>query len=342
MPDNTHLTVSRTPFFNRQKIIQRIGSLQVLVVFSLIFLLLALFVPHFLTVLNLTNLVKQTAINLIVASGMVCILILGKIDISAGANLGLSCMLGAFGYNAFGLVGGMLTSIITGALIGLFNGVVTMKGRIPPFITCLGSMNMARGAVYVISGGSTHQIKVPELKRLALGEIFGLPVLLIAVFVVYVIMYFVLHRTKFGQYIFACGSNPTAAKLSGINVDRICILAYVMMGALVGLAAIFSSARVMSIYPDSGTGLEFEVIAGCVIGGVSVTGGEGKMLFTIAGVFVVAFVRNALNLIHINVLWNNFVTGAVILAAVLLDSYRKRLQIRLEQREFMRKDARLL
>ena len=318
------------------KILKFIGSLQIMIVFILMFLLLSIFVPRFFSAGNLLNLPKQFALNLVLATTMTILIISGEFDISVGAVLCLSGFCSLFAMNAYGIFAGVVAALAAGFCAGLINGIITIKGNVPSFIATLGMMMTCRVLSYVVSGGFSNVIRDKSFAALSQGDILGIPNLLFIVIIAYALMFTLLHRTKFGQYIFAVGSNKTAAALSGINVDRIKIAAFSLNGLMAGFGALLTNSRVMAIHPDSGTGIEFEVIAGVVIGGTSIYGGEGNVLLSIAGVLVVGFIRNALNLTRVDVLWNQVITGVVILAAVLIDSLRRSIQRRLEERAYMK------
>ena len=318
------------------RLLKFFGSLQIMIVFILMFVFLSLFVPRFFSAVNLLNITRQLALNLIIATTMTILIISGEFDISIGSVVCFAGFCSLFAMNTYGIFAGVIAALGVGFGIGLFNGLVTTKGKIPSFITTLGTMMVCRGLAYVTSGGFSNSITKRSFAVLSQGNVWGIPNLLLIAIIVYVIMFILLHRTKFGQYIYAVGSNKTAAALSGIDVDRIKITAFALNGLMAGFCALLTNSRVMAIHPDTGTGLEFEVIAGVVIGGTSISGGEGKMLQTIAGVLVVGFIRNALNLSQVNILWNQVVTGAVILAAVLIDSLRRGIQGKLEERSYMK------
>jgi len=312
------------------------GSLQALLVFMIMFLALSLFVPAFFSWRNIFNLMKQLSANLVIASGMTMVILTGEFDISVGSVMGLCMFAGILLMNQYGIFVGFLLSLAIGVTCGFINGVITTKGKVPSFITTLGMQMIARGVTYVISSG--YNIKLQDDRFAVLGQAatLGIPNLFWVVILVYIVIFILLKQTRFGQYIYAVGSNRQAAVLSGINADRVKIKTFMLLGLLVGLTAMLNGSRMMSAHPDSGTGLEFEVIAAVVIGGTSVSGGEGSVLMSIIGVFIIGFIRNALNLTHVNILWNHVVTGSVILTAVLLDSLRKGLQKRLAQRALLR------
>lgn len=317
-------------YFN---IVQTVG------VFLLIFIFLTLVFPRFCSVRNLSNLVKQLSTTLLIASTMTIVLISGEIDISVGSIVGLAGIAGGIVLKQYGIFAGYLAAIGVGFGVGLFNGVITVKGRIPSFITTLGTMRMARSLCYVFSGGLIIG-DFPEVFGI-IGQqgVLGIPFLMIIVVLLYILMYTTTKKSCFGQHIYAVGSNRTASIMSGINADRTKIKAFVINGMVAGFAGILTASRVMAIGPDSGTGLEFEVIAGVVIGGTSMNGGQGNVLQSIIGVLIIGMIRNGINMSDLNIFWNNFVTGGVIIIAVLLDTFRKYASDKLAEKNYIRQAA---
>ncbi len=316
-----------------------INIIQTVGVFLILFIFLSIVFSSFCTFINLSNLVKQLATTLMIAASMTIVLISGEIDISVGSILGLAGVLGGIAVKEYGILVGFIVAICVGLAVGLFNGIVTIKGRIPSFITTLGTMLMARSLCYVVSNGLIIGGFPDEFAVLGQQELVGIPYLMILVAVLYLVIYTMLKRTKLGQHIYAVGSNKTAAVFSGINADRTKIKAFVINGMVAGLAGILTASRVMAIGPDSGTGLEFEVIAGVIIGGTSMDGGEGNVLQSIIGVLIIGMIRNGINMSELNIFWNNFVTGAVIVAAVLLDTFRKYASNKIEENNYIKQSA---
>lgn len=310
-----------------------LDKLQVVIIFTIMFVFMSIFSPSFFTWTNFTNLIKQNAVLMVLAAGMTGILIVGQTDISVGAIVGLvGVVTGLVSEKGVGFVGCFAIGILTGAAVGFINGVITNKGKIPPFIATLGTQMMCRSLAYVFSEGSIITSYPEGWDWLGQAAVFGgsVPVLLFCAIFVYIITYILHKKTVLGQQMFAVGSNRTAAELSGINTDRVIISIQVYSGILAGFAGILLSSRAMATQADAGTSMEFYAIASTVVGGTSMKGGSGNVLLTIVGVFIIGMIRNALNLFHINVYWQNFVTGFIIVAAVLLDSFRRTLQEKLD------------
>lgn len=308
------------------------GSLNVIQsmgVFLLIFIFLSIAYPRFFTILNLTNIVKQQVPNLIVAVGITFILISGEIDISIGGSLALITIVTGKIMLAWGITAGIVFGILTGVIVGIFNGFVVVKGRIPSFIVTLGTMMMTRSIAYVFTRGFSVSGIPENFKKFYTFSVGKIPIVFIIVAIIYAIAYITLTKTILGKQIFAVGSNRKAADLSGINSGMVKFRSFVILGFLVGVAGVILVSRLGAVQADTGTGFEFEVISAVIIGGCSLYGGEGNVLQSIIGVFIIALIRNGLNLSHMDLYWQDFVTGAVIIIAVLLDTWRIRIRDRI-------------
>ena len=309
-----------------------IGSLNVIQtmgVFLLIFTFLSITYPRFFTILNLTNIIKQQVPNLIVAVGITFILISGEIDISIGGSIGLITIVTAKAMLAWGIFPGLILGILTGVFVGFFNGFLVVKGRIPSFIVTLGMMMMTRSIAYVITRGFSIGGLPENFKAFYNLRFLKIPIIFIIVIVIYIIAYIALTKTVFGKQIFAVGSNRKAADLSGINSNMVKFRTFIVLGFLVGIAGVILVSRLGGVQAETGRGFEFEVISAVIIGGCSLYGGAGNVLQSIIGVFIIAMIRNGLNLSHMDLYWQEFVTGAVIIIAVLLDTWRVRIRERM-------------
>jgi len=297
---------------------------------SLILMGLVLFIlsPYFFTLDNLFAIGLQMSVIAIMAIGQMMVIISAGIDLSVGSVLALSGVvcttLMVEGYSlAAAVAGGMGT----GVLCGMINGILISKGRIPPFIATLGMMGMARGIALIISGGAGVQLlNLPEsFKFLGGGRLWGVvPVPVIITVVLAVSGYLILKYTRLGRYACAIGSNVEAVRLSGVNVSRYITSIYTFCGLLCGLAGIILASRLRSGQPTAGTGWELDVIAACVIGGASLSGGEGTILGAIIGALIMGVLRNGCNLLNISAFWQQVAIGAVIVVAVFIDQYRHR------------------
>ena len=215
--------------------------------------------------------------------------------------------------------------MVVGGLFGLANGLLITKIRVPAFIATLGMMGVARGLALIWSDGIPIYGLDERFRFIGQGKVFDvIPVPTIIVIVVYAVSWFILNRTRFGRFVYAIGSNEEAARLSGINVTMVTIGIYVICGLLTGLASTIEAGRLATIQPAGGNGYELLAIGAVVVGGTSLFGGEGSIIATLIGALMVTTIRNGLNILGVNAFWQYVVNGAVIIAAVAVDQYRRR------------------
>lgn len=309
----------------RQELLrQSYGLLQALAVLAVLVVIMSILSPRFLTWINIANLMGQMAVNLIVAAGMTIVMISGEFDISVGSVVALAAAVSAALMQEIGVVPAVILSLLIGPAIGFVNGVITTKGRIPSFIVTLGMLMMARSLAFVVTGGQVISNLPDAFKVIGQGRIFNIPIPFLIALLCYAVGWFVLSRTAFGKRVYAVGANRMVATLSGIHADRVKIQCMMIVGFTAAFAGNILLARIGAIQADTARGLEFEVIAAVVIGGTSLYGGQGNILRTIIGVIIIALIRNFLNLSRIDIFWQDFATGAIIIAAVLLDALQKR------------------
>jgi len=309
----------------RQELLrQSYGLLQALAVLAVLVVIMSILSPRFLTWINIANLMGQMAVNLIVAAGMTIVMISGEFDISVGSVVALAAAVSAALMQQIGVVPAVILSLLIGPAIGFVNGVITTKGRIPSFIVTLGMLMMARSLAFVVTGGQVISNLPDAFKVIGQGRIFNVPIPFLIALLCYAVGWFVLSRTAFGKRVYAVGANRMVATLSGIHADRVKIQCMMIVGFTAAFAGNILLARIGAIQADTARGLEFEVIAAVVIGGTSLYGGQGNILRTIIGVIIIALIRNFLNLSRIDIFWQDFATGAIIIAAVLLDALQKR------------------
>ncbi|MDQ0285972.1 ribose transport system permease protein [Desulfofundulus luciae] len=293
----------------------------------LLCIVLSILSPKFLTLDNLMNIAGQASINAIIAVGMFLAILTAGIDLSVGSILALSTMvMGVLNVN-LGLnpILSILACLTLGALLGLTNGILLTRLNLPhPFISTLGTMNMARGLALVITGAAPVSGFPESIQFLGAAFAGPIPVSFILVAVLYTGMYFFLNRTTIGRYIYAVGGNPEASRLSGIDVKKILNLVYTISGFTAALAGLVLVGRVNSAYPLAGLGYELDAIAAVIIGGASFFGGIGTIGGTLIGAILIAVLRNGLNLLNVSADWQTFVIGAVIIAAVYVDILRQR------------------
>ena len=282
--------------------------------------------PKFLTPGNLAAIARQTAVITIMAMGMTMVMVSGGIDLSVGSIVGLSGVLGAMSMTqgAPAMVG-FLICLLAGAAAGLLNGAATNTLKIPAFIVTLGAMGIYRGLALYISEGNAV-VGLPESAGyLAELNFFGfVPLLLLIVLVIAAVVHFLLSSTQLGRYCYAMGSNLEAARYAGINVSRYQILYYIILGTLAGLAGAIDTSRTVTGQPNAGEGYELNVIAAVVIGGGSLSGGQGSVIGTIIGSLIMGVLANGGNLLQISPFIQRIVIGSVIVLAVTFDEFQRR------------------
>ena len=284
----------------------------------------------FLTQSNLLNVLRQAALLFLIASGLTLVILTAGLDLSVGANLGMSACLAASVLKATGSpLLGMLTGMASGLGVGLANGLLVTALRIPPFIATYGMLWVLHGLSYYYMAGDTIYGFPPGFREIGSGYALGLPVPIYLMFVFLAIGWLFLERTTWGQEIYAVGANPVAAQLSGVPVRRRLVLVYAVSGGMAGLAALVYLARLNSAEADIGEPLLLPAIAAVLIGGASLFGGIGTLGGTLIGAIILTLVLNGMNLLEVNANWQPLVTGAIVLIGVLLDMWtRKRAEER--------------
>ena len=301
---------------------RQFGTLVGLMLLSLVLWILT---PHFLTISNLLNIALQTSINAIIAVGMTFVIITAGIDLSVGSTLAFSgIVLAGVLHQGFAFPIAILVGLGVGFSCGIVNGLLITHGRLPPFISTLGMMSVARGAALVFTQGKPISGFSNSFRFLATGEIFQIPMPVIIMALIYMSAHFILNRTKLGRYTYAIGSNEQATILSGVNVKFYKTIVYGLCGLLSGLAAVILTARLNSAQPIAGMMYELDAIAATVIGGTSLMGGEGTIVGTLIGAFIMGILRNGLNLLGVSAFIQQIVIGSVIILAVLGDMALKR------------------
>jgi rhamnose transport system permease protein len=285
--------------------------------------------PSFLTLENLNDMITNTAILSILAVGMMLVIITRGIDLSIGATLALAGMISALTVGSFptlnpiwAILLGILVGIVSGGIIGL----IISKGGVLPIIATLGMMYIFRGLTFMVSGGkwvSAHQMPV-SFKEIATGSFLGINNLIVMAIIIYLIFYYFINHTRIGRQIYAVGSNPESAIIRGINHDRIIFLVYTLMGGLSGLAGVLWVSKFASAQGDTASGYELTVIAACVLGGVNIAGGSGKISGLLLGSVLIGILNNALPLINVSPFWQSWIQGSIILIAVVLNALVKR------------------
>lgn len=306
-----------------KKVTNSTGPLLALVLISLI---LALVSDRFLSVRNIMNIFRQSSINGFVALGMMFAILTAGIDLSVGSALAFSGAVLGITVVKWGLhpLIGIMLSISIGTLIGVLNGILLTKLRLPhPFISTMGTMNIFRGLTLIAMAATPISNMPPSIRFLGGSFIGPLPVSFIALILMYIAAHFFLNNTRTGRYIYAVGGNKNAAELSGINVDKILIIVYALSGFMAAIASLVLAGRVNAVYPLAGNGYEMDAIAACIIGGTSFFGGKGTVWGTLVGALIMGVIRNGLNLLNVSSSLQTVSIGIIIIIAVYIDVLRQ-------------------
>ncbi len=293
---------------------------------ALVVLVVALSIasPMFLSTSNLMSILRQAAVYVIMGLGMSFVMMTGGVDLSQGSLLALIGVISAYIVQNVGSIPlAILASVVVGAVIGSINGTIISCLSIPPFIATLASMYLCRGLTLVITQASPIVLTNDAFKWIGTGSLLGLPVPVYIFLIAAAVGQFILSYTATGRFILAVGSNQEAARLSGIKTRWNKCKAYILSGIMVSIAGIVYVSRLGAAQATAGQSYEMEAIAAAVLGGTSVMGGEGTVFGTVLGAIVVAIVRNAMVLLEISTYYQQVVTGAVILIAVIIDTQRK-------------------
>jgi len=285
--------------------------------------------PNFLTLENINDLLTNTAILSILAVGMMLVIVTRGIDLSIGATLALSGMIASMTVKAYPSIHPLLAILegtLVGTVCGALLGVLVARGGVLPIIATLGMMNVYRGLTFMVSDGkwvSAHEMP-DSFKGIATGSAFGINTLVLIAILIYVVMFYFVNYTRTGRQIYAVGSNPESAQISGISNARILWLVYTIMGGLAGLSGVLWVSKFASAQGDTAMGYEMSVIAACVLGGVSIAGGSGKISGVILGSILLGILNNALPLIDVSPFWQTAIQGSIILVAVIVNVLVKR------------------
>ncbi|MDV2582212.1 ribose ABC transporter permease [Alkalibacillus haloalkaliphilus] len=301
------------------QIMQKLGPVLGLLA---IVIVLSIMSPQFLSLDNLLTMLRQVTIIALLAFGMTFVILTGGIDLSVGSTLALAGALTA-GMMASGIdpILAVLLGVLAGAVMGAFNGVIIAKGKVAPFIATLATMTIFRGLTLVYTDGRpvTGFTDSQAFDLIGRGYLFGIPIPVIIMFVIFFILLLILKKTVFGRHVYAIGGNEEASILSGIKVNRVKIGVYSLTGALAALAGIILTSRLGSASPNAGFTYELDAIAAVVLGGTSLAGGRGWIFGTLIGALIIGVLNNGLNLLGVSSNYQQIVKGAVILLAVILD-----------------------
>ncbi len=299
-----------------------IGAVVILIGFTVVCSILG---RDFLTVSNIQNIISQSAVIAIIAIGASMIILTGGIDLSVGSIVGF---VGIFGgmllKDGVPLIIAMLLCILAGAVFGLVNGLFVSYGKVPAFIVTLGMMQIIRGLTKVLTGGMPVSGFDEALSNITGIQIFGVPIVVLYVFILYAIMAFVMGKTKFGRRIYAVGGNRNAAKLSGVKINKIETATYVLAGIFSAIGGILLLSRLSYADPNAGSGYEMDAIAAVVIGGIALSGGKGNILNTLVGALILGMLKTGLQILNVATHYQTIIIGVVIILAVFFDKAKER------------------
>lgn len=305
-----------------RKIFEKAG---ILLVFALLFIGLSVFVPNFLSRVNMIGLALSVATVGIVACTMMLCLAGGDFDLSVGSIVALAGVLAAVVVNGTGSVAlGIGAGLFAGGVVGWINGFVIARLGVNALITTLATMQIVRGTAYIASDGKAIGVREEGFFALGITSFAGVPTPVWIMAGCFIVFGLLLNKTIFGRNALAIGGNREAAHLAGINVIRTKIIIFALQGVMAGLAGVILAARMTSGQPTTAQGLELQVISACVLGGVSLTGGVATISGVVVGVLIMGTVQNAMNLCNIQPFYQYIASGGILLAAVLLDNLKRR------------------
>jgi len=284
----------------------------------------------FLTFNNLLNVIRQVSIMGIVAVGMTFVLLTGGLDLSVGALLavsGVSTSVLIVNYNVNPLLG-MAVGVLVTTVLGMITGLIIQRIDLPPMIVTLGMMTITRGLAYIITGGLPIYGLPKEYVKIGQGYIGVIPIPVIFMIIIFLIGGFILNKTYFGRHFYAMGGNLEAARLSGVKVSSLKVVTYLISGFLCGIAGIILMFRINSGQPTAGLGIEMDVITATVLGGVSLTGGEGKIFGVFIGCLIIGVLSNGLIIMNVGEYYQLIVKGMVLILAVSFDKLGQREKIK--------------
>jgi inositol transport system permease protein len=307
-----------------------LSKYSILVVLAAVFIISCILNQNFLSLVNLTNILRQNAVVVILAFGATMLIISGMIDLSSGAVIAFT---GCFSIWVFKATGNIMLAFGSGLALAIaFNaisGILVTIYKTPPFIATLAITSIARGGVLLFTGGRDIY-QIGDFVVFGQGYLFRVPVPVIFMFAMFLFTWYILNHTRFGRALYAIGGNQEAAIASGIKVNQIKFQCYILNGFLVGLAGIIFMSRINDGIPGPGSGYEMEALTAAIIGGTSFSGGVGSAVGTLAGAFIVGIINNIMNLVGINPYVQQIVKGVIIVLAVILDlrAKNKRLAVK--------------
>ena len=324
--DQTNKSSRKAMLLSRNAALYVWRNQKALIALLLIAVAFAFLTEHFFTFHNLMNVARQTSIYALLAAGMTLVLTLGEIDLSVGANAGFCGVVASFLLKKIGIdvPVAFLLVLCVGGFIGLLNGFLVAKIRVPFFVATLATMSALTGGSFLITRGYPISLLPKAWRLFGRGVLWDIPAPVIIMVIVFIVLQIVQSRTVFGRKIYAVGANARAARLSGINTDRIRIFAYAVCGVLAGLGGIVISSRLDSGDPSVGPAFLLTLIAAPILGGTKLSGGEGTMMGTLIGALVLGVINNAMSLMNLNTYWQDVARGLIVLAIVIPQIGRRR------------------
>jgi ribose transport system permease protein len=304
---------------------------QSLIALVLMIVIMSFLSDKFLTVTNMRNVTRQISVNVCLSVGMTLVILTGGIDLSVGSVLALTGAVAAgllkngLELPMFNLVirytflGAALGAILVGSTLGLINGLAITRFKVPPFVATLAMLTIARGLTMLWTQGFPITGLGKTFEVLGTGSFLAIPVPVWICAVIVAAALVITKRTRFGRYVYAVGGNEQAAKLSGLNVNKIKLMVYTAAGALAAIGGLITTARLDSAQPNAGMGYELDSIAAVVIGGTSLSGGRGSVLGTVLGALIIGVLNNSLVLLDVSPFFQQVIKGCVILLAVVID-----------------------
>ncbi len=309
---------------------------QSLIALFLLCLVISVLSDKFLTTNNLWNVLRQISVNVCISVGMTLIVLMAGIDLSVGSVLAFTSAVCAGLlkngiaiqsldlFIGFTVLGSVLSSLIIGLMMGIFNGWVITKFSLPPFVATLAMLTIARGATMLYTEGIPISNLGSSFEFIGSGWLLGIPVPVWISTIMVLIVVFITKKTAFGRYIYAIGGNEKAAFLSGININNIKLAVYGIAGMMAAIGGVLVTSRLNSAQPNAGTSYELDSIAAVVIGGTSLSGGVGTVTGTVIGAVIIGVLNNGLVLLNVSPFWQQVVKGLVILLAVIIDKKSKK------------------
>lgn len=304
---------------NSKEIIKKISTFLIL---AFVFLFFTVATDNFFAVKNMINILRQVAVLGILTAGMTFVIISGGMDLSVGSQLGLTGVLCAMFITEFQINDfvSVVLAVLIATAFGVITGLLIVSLNVSAIVITLGMQTVIRGFAYIFSGGIPIYDIPEELVFIGQGYIGPIPVPVIIMLVIVLIMGFILHKTYFGRYVYAIGGNVEAARLAGVQVNKILVALYAVSGFLSGIAGIILMGRVSSGAPTSGQGTEMEVITAVIIGGVSINGGKGNMVGAFFGALIIGILSNGLTIMNVGQYYQDVITGLVLILAVAFDT----------------------